>query len=156
MPLASDILQKVILGAKDVGAGMVQGVGTASEYVRKNPITSAATVAGGVLAGVTAIQIVRKAKSKSAKAKAKRKKTTKRKGGSRDRKFISKQKHEQAYIRRKRKAGKKITRPRYKTKTSGRKTKKRVGKIYYTKKGQPYKIMASGKARFIKKGGRKK
>jgi len=153
MPLASDILQKVVVGAKDIGSKMVEGVGTASEFVRKNPVTSAATVAGGVLAGVTAIQIVRKAKSKPAKAKAKRKKTTKRKGGSRDRKFISKQKHEQAYIRRKRKAGKKITRPRYKTKKSN--SKKRVGKIYHTKNGQPYKIMASGKARFIKKGGRK-
>ena len=32
-----------------------------------------------------------------------------------------------------------------------RKTKKIVGKIYYTKKGQPYKILASGKARFVKK-----
>jgi len=32
-----------------------------------------------------------------------------------------------------------------------RKTKKIVGKIYYTKKGQPYKILASGKARFLKR-----
>jgi len=32
-----------------------------------------------------------------------------------------------------------------------RKTKKIVGKIYYTKKGQPYKILASGKARFVKR-----
>jgi len=38
--------------------------------------------------------------------------------------------------------------PKRKTK---RKTKKIVGKIYYTKKGQPYKILASGKARFVKK-----
>jgi len=38
--------------------------------------------------------------------------------------------------------------PRRKTK---RKTKKIVGKIYYTKKGQPYKILASGKARFVKR-----
>ena len=38
--------------------------------------------------------------------------------------------------------------PNRKTK---RKTKKIVGKIYYTKKGQPYKILASGKARFVKK-----
>jgi len=32
-----------------------------------------------------------------------------------------------------------------------RKTKKIVGKIYYTKNGQPYKILKSGKARFMKK-----
>jgi len=38
--------------------------------------------------------------------------------------------------------------PKRKTK---RKTKKIVGKIYYTKKGQPYKILASGKARFVKR-----
>jgi len=32
-----------------------------------------------------------------------------------------------------------------------RKTKKIVGKTYHTKNGQPYKILASGKARFVKK-----
>jgi len=151
MTLASDILQKVQIGGKQLLDTGVQSVGTAQEFVRKNPVTSGVTVAGGVLAGVTAVQIVRKVKSKAAKTKAKRKKTTTKKGGSRDRKFISKQKHEQAYIRRKKKAGKKITRARYKTKTSKRTTKKKVGKLYYTKKGQPYKIMASGKARFVKK-----
>jgi len=156
MSLASDILQKVKIGGREIKSSLTQGVGSASEFVRKNPVTSAVSVAGGVLAGVTAVQIVRKVKSRTAKAKARRKKTTKKKGGSRDRKFISKQKHEQAYIRRKRKAGKKITRARYKTKAS-KTTKKRVGKLYYTKKGQPYKIMASGKARFVKKSkGRKK
>ena len=30
--------------------------------------------------------------------------------------------------------------------------KKVVGKIYHTKRGQPYKIMPNGRARFIKKG----
>ena len=155
MTLASDILQKVKIGARELQSSLVSDVGTASEFIRKSPVTSAVTVAGGVLAGVTAVQIVRKVKSKAAKAKAKRKKVVRKKGGSRDRKFISKQKHEQAYVRRKRKAGKKITRARYKTKTSGK--RKRVGKLYYTKKGQPYKIMASGKARFVKKSkGRKK
>lgn len=154
MSLASDILQRVKIGGKQLLELGAQSVGTAQEFVRKNPVTSGVGVAGGVLAGVTAIQIVRKAKRKTSKTKAKRKKTTRKKGGSRDRKFISKQKHEQAYIRRKRKAGKKITRARYKTKTS--KSKKRVGKLYYTKKGQPYKIMASGKARFVKKTNRRK
>jgi hypothetical protein len=32
-----------------------------------------------------------------------------------------------------------------------RRTKKTVGKIYRTKNGQPYKILASGKAKFLKK-----
>jgi len=31
------------------------------------------------------------------------------------------------------------------------KTKKIVGKIYYTKNDQPYEILATGKARFVKK-----
>ena len=30
--------------------------------------------------------------------------------------------------------------------------KKVVGKIYHTKRGQPFKIMPNGRARFIKKG----
>ena len=33
----------------------------------------------------------------------------------------------------------------------GLKRKKTVGKIYKTKNGQPYKILASGKAKFLKK-----
>ena len=33
----------------------------------------------------------------------------------------------------------------------GLKRKKTVGKIYRTKNGQPYKILASGKAKFLKK-----
>jgi len=38
--------------------------------------------------------------------------------------------------------------PKRKTK---RKTKKTVGKIYYTKNDQPYEILPTGKARFVKK-----
>jgi len=38
--------------------------------------------------------------------------------------------------------------PKRKTK---RKTKKIVGETYHTKNGQPYKILASGKARFLKR-----
>ena len=44
----------------------------------------------------------------------------------------------------------KVKRKKTKRKTK-RKTKKIVGKIYHTKNGQPYKILASGKARFVKK-----
>ena len=45
---------------------------------------------------------------------------------------------------------KKLKAKKTKKKTK-RKTKKIVGKIYYTKNGQPYKILKSGKARFMKK-----
>jgi len=102
-------------------------------------------VAGAGVGGVIVAKVTKK--RKSTKRKTRKKKKTKR-GRKRDRMFISKQKHEKRYIKRKKKAGKKITRKRYKTRKN---TKKRTGKTYYTKKGQPYKIMASGKARFIKK-----
>jgi len=151
MTLASDILQKVTLGAKELGSSLVSGVGTASEFVRKNPVTSAVSVAGGVLAGITAVQIVRKTKSKSAKAKSKAKKISKSKG--RDRKFISKQKHE---ISRRRKKPAKIYGKKGKyysrkpLRKAGSKSKSRKG-IHYTKNGQPYKILSNGRARFIKR-----
>ena len=45
---------------------------------------------------------------------------------------------------------KKLKAKKTKKKTK-RKTKKIVGKIYYTKNDQPYKILKSGKARFLKK-----
>ena len=119
-------------------------------FITEKPLASATIGAGVVGAGALGTLAVVKSRKKN-KAKTK-------KGRARDRKFRSKQKHELAYVRRKKRAGKKITRPAYKTKKSKKsKSKKRVGKIYYTKKGQPYKIMASGKARFIKKTkGRKK
>lgn len=70
-----------------------------------------------------------------------------RRGGRRDRKFKSKQKHEQRY-KRKRKYkvyGKKgYHKP-------DRKARRGSKKIYYARKtGQPYIILPSGKARFIK------
>ena len=113
-------------------------------FIAEKPLATVGIGAGVV--GVTALGVVAGVLKKR-KKKSTKKRTAKSKGRSRDRKFRSKQKHELAYVRRKRKAGKKITRPKYKTS----KSKKRVGKTYFTKKGQPYKIMASGKARFIKK-----
>ncbi|GAI22734.1 unnamed protein product, partial [marine sediment metagenome] len=103
---------------------------------------------GGVLAGLAVTQIARKAVKKRAVSKKPTTKARPRKKRSKlswqlDRARISKQKHEVAYQKRKKKL-----------KRSG--SKKRVGKIYYTKKGQPYKILRSGKAMFIKKSkGRK-
>lgn len=156
MSLASDILQKVKVGAKQLKSSLVSDVGEASEFVRKNPVTSSVGVAGGVLSGFTAVQIIRKARKKSIKTKAKRKKITSKKAKSTRKKYSghtkrgwkldrakrSKEKHEIAYQRRK--------------KTSTRKTKKRTGVTYYTKNGQPYKILSSGKARFLKKTNRRK
>ena len=157
MSLASDILQKVKIGGRKLLESGAQSVGSAQEFVRKNPVSSGVSVAGGALAGVTAIQIIRKKRKKSTKSKARTKKTTSKKTKSKRKKYSghtkrgwkldrakrSKEPHEIAYQKRKKKL-------------SGKKTKKRVGVIYHTKRGQPYKIMASGKARFLKKTNRRK
>ena len=124
--------------------GTLGGIGEdVKTFIIEKPLTTVAIGVGavGVGAGVALL----------ATSGKKTKKRTKR-GRSRDRKFISKQKHER---NRKRKKGAKIYKRKGKwlsrTKRAGTKTtKKRVGKVYHTKKGQPYKIMASGKSRFIK------
>jgi hypothetical protein len=136
MGLAADLLQKVTIGARRLRESTVQGVGAAEEFVRKNPATSAATVAGGVVAGVTAIQIVRKASKKSPKAKKKSRKARKTK--PRTRRKVSKKK----------KSGARRQRKPY-TAGKGRDTSTR--RIRFTKNNQPYVILKSGKARFIKK-----
>jgi len=106
------------------------------DFARENPVTTAAigtaVVGTGVVVGIAATR---------------RKKRTKR-GISRDRKFVSKQKHERRYKRKTK--GKK-----YKTKKS--KSRKRRGKVYYAKKtGQPYILKANGQAKFIKGKRRKR
>jgi hypothetical protein len=105
-------------------------------FIQQNAVPVAVGV-GVVSAGVigTAVALSRRSSKKRSK------RTSKSKGRSRDRMFISKQKHER----------------RYKRKTKGRKykshkkTKSSKRGIKYTKNGQPYKIMANGRARFIKK-----
>ena len=126
---ASDLLQRITLGAKDVGSSIVQSVGTASEFVRKNPVTSSVGVAGGVLAAGTIIQIARKKRAKTSKAKKKVTRSRKKKPTTR------------------RKVSKTSRGRVHKHKGKHRGTKR----IHMTKKGQPYIILASGKARFIKK-----
>jgi hypothetical protein len=117
-------------------------------FIKEKPI--AATAIGAGVVGATALGAIALVSGRKRATRVRKKRT--KKGRSRDRKFISKQKHEQAYIRRKRRAGKKITRPRYKTKTMRKGGRNRfVGKIHYTSKGQPYRILANGRARFIKK-----
>lgn len=137
----------------DVKSKISGAAAGAEDFIRANPATSAATLAGTAAAGLTAVQIIRKKKTKSSTSKKSttksKKKTSKKKkknyqghtkrGWKQDRARRSKEKHEVAYQRRK----------------SGKKTKKKTGKVYYTKNGQPYKILASGKAKFIK-GRRKK
>ena len=131
MSLATDLIQKIKIGGSKLLDTADQSVGTASEFVRKNPVTSAVSVGGGVLAGVTAIQVIRKKRKSSTKAKKSKRRVSKTK--PKTRRKVSKKK-----------------------KPAKRKGKKWYGKtqnkkIYKTKKGQPYVLLASGKARFIKK-----
>lgn len=145
MGLASEWIQSV---KSSVGGGLE----SSQEFVRKHPVTSAVTIGGGLLAATQIVKIARKkrkgaakVKRKTSKARAKKKYGghTKR-GWKLDRAKRSKQPWELAYQRRKKAKSKK-------------KTKKRVGVIYYTKKGQPYKVNSKGQAKFIKKSkGRKR
>lgn len=100
-------------------------------FVAENPVG----VAVGTGAAIVGVGLVGAAVLGSS-----RKKKTSR-GRKRDRKFKSKQKHEQRY---KRKRKFKV----YKSKKHKMKTKRKG--IKYTKNGQPYVILANGRARFIK------
>lgn len=96
-------------------------------------------VIGGAVIGAVALGVAASKSSSSKRSSKKRKRITHTKRGwKQDRKrFNKRQKWEVAY--RKRKA-KKSTRGK--------------GRVRHTKNGQPYIILKSGKARFIKKGRR--
>ena len=100
--------------------------------IKGNPVTTALGVGGVVLGGGLVT---------SAIVKAKRKKSVKRKST-----------RKKAVTRRTRTIKRKSRRtPR----TAGKGKDRSNKRIRYTKKGQPYIIMASGKARFIKKSSAK-
>lgn len=103
-----------------------------------NPVAIASGIAGaGVAVGVGTAAVVgavksrksKRSKSRNVRSRSRRIKHTKR-GWAQDRKRRSKQKWEIAYQKRKRKSHRKG--------------------VHYTKNGQPYIILSSGKARFIK------
>ena len=134
MGLATDLVQKVTLGARALESSVIQGVGSATEFIRKNPVTSSVGVAGGILAGGTVVQIIRK---KRAKARTAKKKVTRsRKKKLTTRRKVSKKKQGAAHHHRGKHRGTKA--------------------IHVTKKGQPYIILANGRARFIKKSSAKR
>ena len=89
MPLSSDLIQKVTTRGKEL---IIGGVGAADEFIRKQPVTAAVGVSGGILAGVTAVQIVRKARKKSTTTKKTTRKSTKSKPKSKSKCKSSKQK----------------------------------------------------------------
>jgi len=96
---------------------------------------------GVVAAGVGAVAVGSGLAAAAVIGSNRKKKVSSKRGRARDRKYVSRQKHERNYKR-------KTPGKRYKTKHS-RKSKSRKG-VKYTKNGQPYIILASGKARFIK------
>lgn len=112
----------------------------AKGLITANPIATA--VGAGVIGAGTGVAIGAligsKTKRKARKSSSKRRRITHtRRGWKQDRKrFNKRQKWEVAYRKRKK---------------HGKKSSKRRGKIYYARKtGQPYIILASGKAKFIK------
>lgn len=109
----------------------------ANGIIKENPVgvalgAGAIGIGGGLAVGAL-VGGKSKKKTRKSRANKKRIKHTSR-GLKQDRKRRSKQKWEVAYQRRKKKHSKKFKRG-----------------IHYTKKGQPYKIMSNGRARFIKK-----
>lgn len=105
------------------------------DSIISNPVAiGAAGVVVGAGLGAGAVALSSRSKSRS---NIKRKKITHTKRGlKQDRSRRSKQKWEVAYQRRK--------------KMKSKRSKSRKG-VKYTKNGQPYIILSSGKARFIKK-----
>jgi len=117
------------------------GLDDVTGFITQNAVPLAIGTGVAVVGGGVALAAV---------SGSKRKKKN-RKGIKRDRMFKSKQKHEQRY---KRKRKYKIYGKRGVINPKKKKSGKRRGKTYYTKRGQPYILKANGQAKFIK--GRKK
>ena len=130
-----DSLQNGINGLVDnvkggTGAPLLTAIGGA---------VAGAAITGAVIAGIGSTT-----KTTSSTTRKKRKKISHTKRGwKQDRARRSKQKWEVAYQKRKRKKHSKR-----KHKRAGKRS--RSG-IHFTKNGQPYKLLSSGKARFIKR-----
>lgn len=113
-------------------------IGSSIDFIKEHPIGSAIIGGGTAVAiGATAVAVSR---ARSSKSKTTRKKTTKK---------TTKRKS-------KRKKTNKSKRVRRTPRTAGKGKDRSTRRIRYTKKGQPYVIMKSGKARFIKKSSAKR
>ena len=119
----------------------INGLIDSGKGILGTPIAAAlgGAVLGGAVAGTLGYIAGSSTSTHSTSSRKKRKKITHTKRGlKQDRKRRSKQKWEVAYQKRKRKA----KRSKYHTRRRG---------VHYTKNGQPYVILSSGKSRFIKK-----
>jgi len=137
--LLNQVIPKVKSKAISIKEGAMPSVEklitSTTELIRGNPLTSAAVI-GVSTAGVTA-GISRYVSTKT------KKKTTRKKS---------------AKTSRKKKTTKRKTkkRGRYTPHTAGKGRDRSTKRIRYTKKGQPYVITRSGKAKFIKKSSAKR
>jgi len=128
-----------------IGDEFQEGLTNVKNLIGENPaaaigvgVGSAALIGAGV--GAVVASKVRKRRSKKARSKSSRKKGRRikhtRRGWAQDRKRRSKEKWEIAYQKRKKKK---------------KGSSKRSGRVYYARKtGQPYILLKSGKAKFIK------
>lgn len=111
-----------------------------TDFIADHPVGTAlgatGAAAGAVLGTAAVVGLVKSGKSKRRKTRGSRKRITHTKRGwKQDRKRKSKQKWEVAYRKRKKKHS----------------SSKRRGRVYYARKtGQPYILLANGKAKFIK------
>jgi len=128
-----------VIAFSSIADGLQSGIGEAVSFVAEHPIGVAVGAAGTALAAGGIVALATSGTKKKAKRKARKKITHTSRGWKSDRARRSKQKWEVAYQKRKRKL-----------KRRGRKGSHRRG-THYTKNGQPYIILKSGKARFIKK-----
>lgn len=112
---------------------------SSTDFIRGNPIISTAALGVGTTGVVTAVAGVRK-RRKRKKATSTRKKRATRKRTTKKRKSSKK----------------KTKRGRRTPRTAGKGKDRSTKRIRYTKKGQPYVITRSGKAKFIKKSSAKR
>jgi len=140
-----DGLNSTISDISNAASSLIGGITTTEAVVGGTAVAGAGLLGAGIVA----------ASSGNGKSKTRKKKTSK--GRTRDRKYISKQKHE---VRRKRKVAGRIYKRKGKyysrkplRKAGAKRSRKSSSRrgIHYTKKGQPYILLRSGKARFIKK-----
>jgi ribulose kinase len=120
--------------------GLSTAIGEVSSFVRENPVAVGLGTAGIVGVGAGIVAIASTSSKRKSKKKSSRKSKKSKKSKSRKLKFGSK-----AY--RKKYLGHKKRKKSY-SKVTKRTSHKR---IRYTKNNQPYIILPSGKARFIKK-----
>lgn len=107
--------------------------GLVSEFVRNNPVISGGAIALGGATIVSGLVVASKSRTKK---KTTKKRTTKK--------------------RKKTKSKKRKTKGRRTPHTAGKRKDRSTKRIRYTKKGQPYVITRSGKAKFIKKSSAKR